>query len=98
MLSGLVSPGQFGRVMMIAGDNRRDHHGFPLPETERELRAAAIRRRRRAESLGRRNPPSGPDSGLYALSWLGMTMEEVVRDWLYEQGFDLDPRHEIYFT
>ena len=97
-MRSLLPRGPFGRVLMIAGDNRRDHLGFPLPETERELRAAAIRRRRRAEALGRRPLPQGEDSGLYALSWLGMTMEEVVRDWLYEQGFDLDPRHEIYFT
>ncbi|MCB0344931.1 MAG: hypothetical protein KDD66_07430 [Bdellovibrionales bacterium] len=92
------STGDFGRVLMIAGDNRKDHHGFPLPENERELRQARLRRRKRAEHLGRRRPPEGADSALYALSWLGMTMEEVVRDWLYEQGFELDPRHEIYYT
>ncbi len=95
---GTRSTDEFGRVLMIAGDNRKDHQGFPLPENERELRHARLRRRKRAETLGRRHPPSGPESALYALSWLGMTMEEVVRDWLYEQGFELDPRHEIFYT
>lgn len=90
--------GKFGRVLLIAGDNRKDHNGFPLPEDERDLRRAELRRRRRAEALGRRSPPGGPDSALYCLGWLGMTMEEVVRDWLYERGFVLDPRQEIYYT
>lgn len=94
----LAQPDRVGRVLMIAGDNRKDHRGFPLPEDERDLRRAMLRRRKRAESLGRRSLPSGPDSALYALSWLGMTMEQVARDWLYEQGFPLDPRHEIYYT
>ncbi|MCB0358427.1 MAG: hypothetical protein KDD44_02295 [Bdellovibrionales bacterium] len=79
-------------VRLIGGNNPRDRHGLPLAETADELAAAIMHHRQLALDLA----PRPVSNGMTALSHCGIIFEEVVRQWLEEQGFVLDPRRTLY--